>query len=75
MSYNLSHLSADILFPRSAAYNHRAAAYTLRGPAYTHRAAAYMQQCENKANLVQLSWSWDLRLINFDNNLIFKIQK
>ena len=44
---------------RTAAYNTCAAAYTHRAAAYTHGAAAYMRQCENKANSVQLSVSWD----------------
>ena len=35
------------------------AAYAVGCAAYAVGCAAYVRQCENKANSVQLSWSWD----------------
>ena len=42
-----------------AAYAVGCAAYAVGCAAYAVGCAAYVRQCENKANSVQLSWSWD----------------
>ena len=42
-----------------AAYAVGCAAYAVGCAAYAAGCAAYVRQCENKANSVQLSWSWD----------------
>ena len=42
-----------------AAYADGCAAYADGCAAYAVGCAAYVRQCENKANSVQLSWSWD----------------
>ena len=46
-------------FPGCAAYAVGCAAYAVGCAAYAVGCAAYVRQCENKANSVQLSWSWD----------------
>ena len=53
-------------FPGCAAYAEGCAAYAEGCAAYAEGCAAYVQgcaayvcHCENKANSVQLSWSWD----------------
>ena len=42
-----------------AAYAEGCAAYAEGCAAYAEGCAAYVRNCENKANSVQLSWSWD----------------
>ena len=44
---------------RCAAYAEGCAAYAEGCAAYAEGCAAYVRHCENKANSVQLSWSWD----------------
>ena len=53
-------------FPGCAAYADGCAAYAVECAAYADGCAAYavgcaayVRQCENEANSVQLSWSWD----------------
>ena len=46
-------------FPGCAAYAEGCAAYAEGCAAYVQGCAAYVRHCENKANSVQLSWSWD----------------
>ena len=46
-------------FLSCAAYAVGCAAYAVGCAAYAAGCAAYVRQCENKANSVQLSWSWD----------------
>ena len=48
-----------LYFPSCAAYAVGCAAYPVGCAAYAAGCAAYVRQCENKANSVQLSWSWD----------------
>ena len=42
-----------------AAYAEGCAAYAVGCAAYVQGFAAYVRHCENIANSVQLSWSWD----------------
>ena len=42
-----------------AAYAEGCAAYAEGCAAYAEGCAAYVRNCENKANSIQLSWSWD----------------
>ena len=46
-------------FPGCVAYADGCAAYAEVCAAYKEGYAAYVRHCENKANSVQLSWSWD----------------